>query len=170
MLTECELHGSQDVPWVFYTKPTVAFLTSYPGHHFNNCFKEAAGEMGNRAPRPKARERHQPHWPILASAFSAISHLQLYGWADMGQKWRISTERASLNPLHCTIGWEKVEIHGCLQWDAVGYQFKGKLLSCPIFMWLSQMWEASPTLKQFRNDKCMKLKGANRRFQTRSSP
>lgn len=96
--------------------------------------------MRNRASRPKAREQHQHHWPILASALSAISHLQLYGWADMGRKWRTATERANLNHRHCTTGWEKVEIHGCVKWDAE-YQSKGKLLSCPISMWTSQMWE-----------------------------
>ena len=49
----------------------VAFLTKYPGHHFNKCFKLAAGKIGNWASRTKARGQNQPYWPIFCNEPSA---------------------------------------------------------------------------------------------------
>lgn len=66
-MNECEW----DAPWVFCTQPMVAFLTKYPGHHFNKCFKLAAGKIGNWASRTKARGQNQPYWPIFCNEPSA---------------------------------------------------------------------------------------------------
>lgn len=97
-----------------------------------------------------------------------MSHLQLYRQADRGQGWRPSTGTANLSHFHCMTGWGKVHIQGGL-WKEGEFHSKGKHLSFPISMETRQIWEESLTLSSSEMTKCVKLKAANRRFQTRSS-
>lgn len=96
-----------------------------------------------------------------------MSHLQLYRHTDRGQGWRPSTGTANLSNFYCMTGWEKVHIHGGL-WGEESFTQKGSA-SVSTYLWGQDRCGNSLTLSSSEMTKCVKLKAAKRRFQTRSS-
>lgn len=141
-MNECEW----DAPWVFCTQPMVAFLTKYPGHHFNKCFKLAAGKIGNWASRTKARGQNQPYWPIFCNEPSAAiqAHRQgagvetfhwnsqpqqflLHDWVGKGAHtwWSLGGRRVSLKkeaPQFPHIYGDKTDVGSPSLWAAQKWQ------------------------------------------------
>ena len=94
-----------------------------------------------------------------------MSHLQLYRHTDRGQGWRPSTGTANLSNFYCMTGWEKVHIHGGL-WGEESFTQKGSA-SVSTYLWGQDRCGNSLTLSSSEMTKCVKLKAAKRRFQTR---
>lgn len=97
-----------------------------------------------------------------------MSHLQLYWHTERG---------AGVETFHWNSQPQQFPLHDCMgkgghTWWSLGggrVSLKIKCLSFPISMGTRQVWEESLTLSSSEMTKCVKLKAAKRRFQTKSS-
>jgi len=135
----------------------VAFLTKYPGHHFNKCFKLAAGKIGNWASRTKARGQNQPYWPIFCNEPSAAIQAHRQGAGVETFHWNSQPQQFLL---HDWVG------KGAHTWWSLGggeFHSKRKRLSFHISMGTRQMWEVLHS-EQLRNDKVCETQGRKKKI------